>query len=165
MTKITPAYLEEHTEDFRKLNTLRDLAGQNADQHGFWDRGRRVAQDILDGRVDAETAEMEYLGNRLMLIVGETSEAHEQIRKGLASTHEYVSYPESLVAELGPEGAAEHFATRGLLPKPEGVPSEIADIIIRCLDFCAEQKIDIASVLQHKMQYNATRPALHGKKF
>jgi NTP pyrophosphatase (non-canonical NTP hydrolase) len=161
---ITPKYIGDRAEWFNALNDLRDMAGRNSQEHGFWDRGGKIAQDILDDVPYAEDAEREYLSTRLMLIVGEVAEAHEEIRKGLAVNHEYVSYPPSLVAEIGPEAAAERFAREGLIPKPEGVPSELADILIRVLDFCAEQKIDIGSVVRHKMEFNATRPRLHGKK-
>ena len=48
--------------------------------------------------------------------------------------------------------------------KPEGIPVEMADIIIRVLDFCGEHGIDIERVVEQKMAYNATRPHRHGKK-
>lgn len=48
--------------------------------------------------------------------------------------------------------------------KPEGIPSEIADVIIRCLDFCGLYGIDIESAVTQKMAYNETRPFRHGGK-
>lgn len=48
--------------------------------------------------------------------------------------------------------------------KPEGVPTELADVIIRILDFCEYHKIDMEVVLQLKLDYNETRPYRHGGK-
>ena len=48
--------------------------------------------------------------------------------------------------------------------KPEGIPSELADIIIRVLDICAYHGIDIAHAISDKMAYNETRPYRHGDK-
>lgn len=48
--------------------------------------------------------------------------------------------------------------------KPEGIPSEMADIIIRVLDICAFNGIDIAQAIADKMAFNDTRPYRHGKK-
>lgn len=48
--------------------------------------------------------------------------------------------------------------------KPEGIPSELADIIIRVLDICAAEGIDIAAAIADKMAFNETRPYRHGGK-
>jgi hypothetical protein len=47
--------------------------------------------------------------------------------------------------------------------KPIGVPSEMADVIIRVLDFCGKHDIDIERAVNEKMAYNKTRPFKHGK--
>lgn len=48
--------------------------------------------------------------------------------------------------------------------KPTGVATELADVIIRVLDFCAENNIDIEAVMRIKHAYNKTRPYRHGGK-
>jgi hypothetical protein len=48
--------------------------------------------------------------------------------------------------------------------KPEGIPSELADIIIRVLDICGYHKIDIAAAIADKMAFNDTRDYRHGGK-
>jgi NTP pyrophosphatase (non-canonical NTP hydrolase) len=51
-----------------------------------------------------------------------------------------------------------------ILPKPEGVGSEFADVFIRLLDDCARFGVDLAAEYERKMAYNRTRPYRHGKK-
>ena len=48
--------------------------------------------------------------------------------------------------------------------KPEGIPIELADIIIRILDFAEQHHIDIEAAITDKMQYNTTRNYRHGGK-
>lgn len=50
------------------------------------------------------------------------------------------------------------------MAKPVGVPSELADIIIRVLDIAAARGVDIDRAVREKMEYNVTRPYKHGKK-
>ena len=44
------------------------------------------------------------------------------------------------------------------------VQTEIADVIIRCFDMAGVYGWDIAAVVRAKMEYNKTRPFMHGKK-
>lgn len=46
--------------------------------------------------------------------------------------------------------------------KPEGVPIELADVIIRILDYCIEYDIDIEAAMLAKFEYNKQRPYRHG---
>jgi NTP pyrophosphatase (non-canonical NTP hydrolase) len=48
--------------------------------------------------------------------------------------------------------------------KPEGIPTELADIIIRTLHVAAYYGIDIAGAIADKMVYNSQRPYRHGGK-
>jgi NTP pyrophosphatase (non-canonical NTP hydrolase) len=48
--------------------------------------------------------------------------------------------------------------------KPEGLGIELADAIIRILDYCARTQIDIDKCLEIKHNYNKTRPYRHGGK-
>lgn len=49
-------------------------------------------------------------------------------------------------------------------PKPEGVGSEAADVLIRLLDECDRQGIDLQAEFDRKLAYNATRGHKHGGK-
>jgi NTP pyrophosphatase (non-canonical NTP hydrolase) len=46
--------------------------------------------------------------------------------------------------------------------KPEGVGSELADVLIRLVDMCDVFGIDLAQEYHRKVAYNATRPHQHG---
>ena len=48
--------------------------------------------------------------------------------------------------------------------KPDGIPIELADVIIRIFDVCMYHNIPIAKALEVKMQYNESRPYRHGGK-
>ena len=48
--------------------------------------------------------------------------------------------------------------------KPEGIPSEMADIVIRVFDLCGYYEIDLESAIKEKMEYNKSRPYKHGGK-
>ena len=49
-------------------------------------------------------------------------------------------------------------------PKPEGVASEFADVLIRMADTCERYGIPLAAAVAEKMQYNERRPYRHGGK-
>jgi len=85
-------------------------------------------------------------GELLMLIVSECSEALEEYRKGKGPTETY--YSESADGSM----------------KMEGIPSELADIVIRVLDLCGHYGIDLEKAISEKMAYNKTRPFRHGGK-
>lgn len=84
------------------------------------------------------------VGEILMLIVSELSEALEDARLGNA--YDVVAYEDD--------------------GKPIGFATEIADTFIRLADLCGLYKIDIEEVIKIKMKYNKTRSFKHGgKKF
>ncbi len=111
----------------------------------------------------------------LALIHSEVSEAIEEIRAGNYPRTEYYSINGQRVAPCSHGGDHDgadwctgygpRSATwTGVAAKPEGVPSELADIVIRCLDFAATYGIDLAAVIDLKLAYNSTRPHRHGGK-
>jgi len=81
------------------------------------------------------------VGEFLMLMVTELAEAMEEYRNNKEISEVYV-----------------------VDSKPEGIPIELADVIIRIMDFCGLHDIDIDLAVKVKMAYNETRPYRHGGK-
>jgi NTP pyrophosphatase (non-canonical NTP hydrolase) len=57
--------------------------------------------------------------------------------------------------------AIYYYAQKG---KPEGIPIELADVVIRIFDACGRYEIDLDEAVRIKMEYNKTRPYKHGGK-
>lgn len=51
------------------------------------------------------------------------------------------------------------------LPQYAGDGVELADCIIRIMDYCAAYNIPIGEIIKAKHEYNVKRPYKHGKKF
>lgn len=105
-------------------------------------------------------------GDRIALCHSELSEALEEFRDGhhLSETrweHES-SCPDHQVPV--PAGGIGSGLCTWCTPKPEGVPIELADVIIRILDMAHAEGIDMGEAIYRKMQYNKTRPHRHGGK-
>lgn len=83
-----------------------------------------------------------HLPEKLMMTVTELAEAQEELRKeGHFTDQEYYN-PGSL--------------------KPEGFAVEIADAVIRLMDICYVEGIDLEYMLLIKNKYNKTRGYRHG---
>jgi NTP pyrophosphatase (non-canonical NTP hydrolase) len=91
---------------------------------------------------DDDSADTNNFGMKLMLMVSELSEALEEYRHGRALTE--IWYGES--------------------GKPEGIPVELADVMIRIFDLCGHHNIPLVKALVEKLAYNKTREYRHGGK-
>jgi len=89
------------------------------------------------------------ISEMLMLVVTELAEACEALRK---------SGRQKLYLVKGG-------ASRSINWEKDTFEDEIADTFIRLGDLCEALGIDIEWQIKEKMNYNKTRPKLHGKKF
>lgn len=145
-------------------HSLEDLitqSGANAEEKGFHDDGNllRLVLDSLDvtkgggtlllgdRAIDIPNEFWEriyaaYKGNRLMLMVGELVETHEEVRSGKPHIYE------------GENG------------KPEGTAVELADVQIRLGDYVSEFQEPMLDAIDVKAEYNKSRAKMHGgRKF
>lgn len=119
-----------------EINHLAESIGMTNFRNGFHDRFNRLSQE---GDTDGKR---EHILVKLGLVSSEVAEAMEEIRAGRGLTERY--YRED--------------------GKPEGVPFEIADVIIRAFDLLALLGIeDVDSLIREKLEFNATRSRMHGK--
>lgn len=50
------------------------------------------------------------------------------------------------------------------ISKPEGAVVELADVVIRIMDWCGRKELGLESAIRAKVTYNQTRPHRHGGK-
>ncbi|MDF1699582.1 MAG: hypothetical protein P1V36_00285 [Planctomycetota bacterium] len=117
---------------------LANLVGEahsTAFDKGWWDAQTLPSQSETDYDLVLKT-----VPEKLALIHSEVSEALEAYREG--ENHTYLD-------------------ARG---KPEGLPAELADVVIRVADLCGALGIDLGEAVMRKMAYNKTRSHRHGGK-
>ena len=61
-------------------------------------------------------------------------------------------------------GETQEYINGIIMPKPEGVGSEAADVLVRLLDTCSRHDINLFAEWRHKVDFNATRSYRHGGK-
>lgn len=130
----------------KSLNALRDEVHEWACDKGWWTNPSPSPDIRSNDKTWRNVPEV------LMLVVSELSEALEDYRSG-----KMITWGDSSEAIQKPGG--------GIVPKPCGFPSEIADTFIRLLDICGAYGIDIEQEIATKMEYNALRAHRHGGKY
>jgi len=117
------------------MNELAKEIHSIAKSKGWWDAERSFPEIIA-------------------LCHSELSEALEEYRVGSTYLYsEFFGEGGDVLPESFPEGI-----------KPQGIAVELADVIIRILDFCGKEDIDIEGIVHLKHEYNKTRPYRHGGK-
>lgn len=118
------------------VNHLRDLAYASAVAAGWHD------PKVIEGVHREPSA-----GERVALIHEEATELLGHIRDGYVAGHWTDREGDALPSGPG---------------KPEGPDVELADIVIRCLDYAGRYEIDLGAVIAEKMRYNRERAHRHG---
>lgn len=122
---------------------------ENAVAHGWWDDPRSF-------------------GDIVALCHSELSEALEEFREGRNETwYECLNHEAGCLygerctgCGISSKDSPCHYRSK----KPEGIEVELADCIIRILDYCGHAGIDIDECIAIKHEYNKTRSYKHGGK-
>lgn len=116
------------------LNELAKEIHQNAKDHGWWENPPSFPEVIA-------------------LCHSELSEALEEYRNNKPNAY-FVETNGFEVSDLNDWNGE----------KLEGKSTELADCIIRILDYCGYEGIDIDKIIRLKHEYNKTRPFRHSGK-
>lgn len=125
------------------MTTIKQLSKQIhsiAVEKGFWDERLNV-------------------GEKLMLIVSELSEALEADRKNHYAEGVDIGWMDSSTDES--HLLQEHFPEK----IKDTFQDELADTAIRLFDLAYTMDIDLEWFIKAKMRFNATRPKMHNKKY
>lgn len=117
------------------LNAFATEVHENAVAHGWWEQDRGFGEIIA-------------------LCHSELSEALEEYRNGKPMAY--------FVDEINDCENTDLYDWHG--EKLEGIATEMADCIIRILDWCVKEGVDIEKIIRLKHEYNKTRPYKHGGK-
>lgn len=126
---------EEKASSYQlKINDFAKSVHKNAVAHGWWDEERSI-------------------GDVIALCHSELSEALEKFRNGRPMVY-YHDDDNKISTDLSTYDGS----------KVEGIATELIDCVIRILDFCGKNNIDVEWVLSKKHEFNKTRSYKHGGK-
>ena len=111
---------------------------QNAVEHGWWDEPRSF-------------------GDIVALCHSELPEALEEYHNGKPMSY-------GCCGHCDKETQCEVAGKPAHRSKPEGIATEMVDCLIRILDWCGKEGVDVEAVLAQKHECNRPRPSRHGGK-
>jgi NTP pyrophosphatase (non-canonical NTP hydrolase) len=133
------------------LNEIVRRSFENSKSKGFW-----------DGQLDPK--DLSFVPEKLALIHSEVSECLESYRKKEPLIH-YPGGGMHVSGECRGTLTGQPRCNVCLAPsKPEGMASELADIVIRVADLSGRLGIDLGRAVEEKHAFNLTRSHKHGGK-
>jgi len=163
-----PEWMARHRPTAEQLARVEDL-GRSMEQP-LGDLARRIYR-WSRGQGFYDEGQVRPFDGQLALVHSEVSKALEHWRDGHEPDELFFTRREPVVSEP----AASIEATRRFHPvghadaldegwKPDGVPIELADVLIRVLDIMAHHGLDPDELVELKMAYNLTRSHRNGGK-
>jgi hypothetical protein len=90
------------------------------------------------------------------------NESGRSVDEWIALAHSEIS--EAYEEHRNHKGPTEIYYNEDNPTKPEGIPIELADCVIRIMHYFARHDISLREALIMKISYNVTRPYRHGGK-
>lgn len=131
------------------LNELAKEIHENAVKHGWWDEPRSFGDIIALCHSELSEALEAHRDNKPPMY-------YHCILDGVSDEDECADYDGDCYFRSGETGCEK--------AKPDGTAVELADCIIRILDYCGHENIDIEKIINVKHEFNKTRPYKHGGK-
>lgn len=146
------------------ITELVNAAHKNASDKGFYDNELLTIESLKklkeNNLTDEDTDKLinanfvnTVISSKLMLIVSELGEALESLRNRNLCKIERIPNTVETDTDMFLQFVKDTFE------------DEIADVFIRLFDLCGFMQIDIERHIKLKMNYNKSRPKLHGKEF
>lgn len=138
-----------------RMNLLAAEIHANAVAHGWWGEPRSFGEVVALCHSELSEALEEYRNGRPLFYYpcNDGSVCCEEEGDPFTKCGSRVFNPEE------PETYCKAKSS-----KPEGIAVEMIDCIIRILDWCGKEGVDVDAILAAKHEYNITRPFRHGNK-
>lgn len=127
---------------FELMEKVRNLCHQNAKDKGFWGE-----------HPEGTDATPWNFGVKIALLHSELSELFEAWRKNVGDSDKDIK-----IIDPNHRTADDPIGTRRIT----AIEEEVADTFIRLFDLCGKLDIDVGRVVLAKMNYNKSRPHMHG---
>lgn len=144
LTELDSAKDQKKTTVGAVIHALVMSAHVNAVEHGWWEP-------------DEESGAPRTFGECIALVHSELSEALEFYREGRQPNQLFYT-GKFIGSTVDSDEKTDTFQ------KPDGIPAELADVVIRIFDIAGRWNIDLGRAIIEKMEYNKSRPYRHGGK-
>ena len=139
-----------------------------------YEKGWRTPPLVAD-QSDGFEKPKRNVGELIALLHSEVSEAFESYRNHepelwyehtyfVTENGERTAHKSSALMPLSEQPTLTNRDGETVLGKPQGIASELADVLIRLVDMADEHEIPLIQAVLDKHAYNQTRPYRHGGK-